>query len=66
MKKLALSVPEAAEALGISERHAYEMARTGQLPARRLGGRWIVPRARLEEMLNQSDGERIPVGAPGA
>jgi len=35
-----VSVPKAAEAFGISKSHAYELARTGQFPARilKVGG----------------------------
>ena len=50
-EKLAYSVPEASRLLGLSPRHGYELCRRGELPALRLGGRWIIPRGRLEEML---------------
>jgi excisionase family DNA binding protein len=43
-----LSVPEAAERLGISKDLAYELARRWELPgAFRLGRRWLVSAVRL-------------------
>ena len=48
-----VTVPEAAEVLGISRGVAYEAARTGELPTLRLGRRLVVPTARLLEMLGQ-------------
>lgn len=45
MEKLALSVGEAAEALGISRGKAYEQVRLGCLPSVRLGRRILVPRS---------------------
>ena len=57
MTPLTLTVPEAAELLGISRGTAYEAARTGELPTVRLGRRLLVPRARLEALL---DGARQP------
>jgi excisionase family DNA binding protein len=41
---LVVSVTEAAALLGISRRLAYELARTGELPAVRLGRCLVVPR----------------------
>ena len=48
----AMSIPEAAKWLGISETHARLLARTGRIPAMRLGSRWIVPVKALEEFLS--------------
>lgn len=42
-ERLALSVTEAAQRLGISRAHAYRMAASGELPSLRLGGRMVVP-----------------------
>jgi excisionase family DNA binding protein len=49
--KLTLSVPEAAEALGIGRSLAYDLARRGELPVIRLGRRLVVARPALEKML---------------
>lgn len=50
-ERLTLTVPEAADLLGIGRGLAYELARTGQIPVIRLGRRMLVPRAQLEVML---------------
>jgi excisionase family DNA binding protein len=52
LRRQALSVPEAAEVLGISPRAAWRYARTGELPTVRLGGRVLVPVRLLEELLS--------------
>jgi excisionase family DNA binding protein len=49
---LTLTVPEAAERLGISRQTAYELASTGRLPVLRLGRRLVIPKAAFEAMLN--------------
>jgi len=46
-----LTIPEAAELLGVSRGLAYAAARVGDLPTVKLGRRLLVPRARLEDML---------------
>ena len=55
MKRETLSVPEAAQVLGISRSLAYEMARIGKLPTIRFGKRLVVQRRALERMLEQSE-----------
>ena len=51
MEKLALSVPEAAELLGLNPKRVYELSRTPSFPAFRCGAtltvrsRWPAPRA---------------------
>jgi excisionase family DNA binding protein len=50
-RKLALSVPEVAELLGISRAFAYELVARHELPALRLGRRLVVPRYLIEELL---------------
>jgi excisionase family DNA binding protein len=54
-RKLALSVPEVAEllGLGISRAFAYELVARRELPALRLGRRLVVPRHLIEQLLNQ-------------
>jgi excisionase family DNA binding protein len=54
-ESLVVSIPEAARLLRISERSAYEMARTGRLGAIRLGvKRWVVPRKALERLIEEA------------
>lgn len=54
-ERLTVTVTEAAELLGISRGMAYECVRTGELPSVRLGGRILVPRQRLDELLAGGD-----------
>lgn len=48
---LVLTIPEAAEALGISRAKAYHLARAGQLPTVHFGRAVRVPVAELKELL---------------
>ncbi|HVC70268.1 MAG TPA: helix-turn-helix domain-containing protein [Acidimicrobiales bacterium] len=52
-ERLALSVEEASDLLGISKWLGYEMVAQGILPALRLGRRLVVPLAALERMLEE-------------
>ncbi len=53
MDRKTLKIEEAAEILGISRGLAYEAARSGQIPALRIGNRLVVPRSALEKMLKE-------------
>ncbi len=53
-RRLTLTVGETAELLGISRSTAYEYVRTGELPSVILGRRVLIPRHRLQRLL---DGE---------
>jgi excisionase family DNA binding protein len=46
-----ITVPEAAEILGVSVDTAYRAARSGELPVVTLGRRMLVPTARLRQLL---------------
>lgn len=50
-ERLVYTVDEAAGLLGVSRGVAYEQVRTGAIPARRLGKRWVVPKGQLHEWL---------------
>ena len=53
-ERLTLTIPEAAELLGVSRGVAYEAARTGELPGViRLGRRLLVSRVRLMALLGE-------------
>jgi len=52
-KRLCITVPEAAEMLGISRNFAYELVRQGKLPVVRFGKRLLIPRRELEKMLEK-------------
>ena len=50
---LTYTVAEAAALIGISRWSYYEGVKRGELPARKVGRRVVVPRVQLEEWLNQ-------------
>ena len=50
-RRLCVTVPEAAEMLGISRNFAYQLVREGKLPSIRFGKRILIPKAALEKML---------------
>ena len=46
-----LPVPEAGKYLGLSRSSAYAAAKRGDLPTIRIGGRVVVPTARLRQLV---------------
>ncbi|MEU4367479.1 helix-turn-helix domain-containing protein [Micromonospora chersina] len=56
------TVREVAKLLGISLGSTYALVRDGTIPATRLGGRWLIPRARFHAWL---DGGIEPSAATG-
>ena len=59
IEKLTLSVPEAAEALGVSRAQAYIMVNSGELPSIRVGRRRLVPLDKLRLWIDgREEGER--------
>ena len=52
-RRLCVTVPEAAEMLGISRNFAYQLVREGKLPSIRFGKRILIPIAALEKMLEK-------------
>ena len=59
-EKLAFSIDETAEALGLSRSGVKELIYQGELRVRRVGRRVLVPRWCLEEFLTRTD--EIPDG----
>ena len=55
-EKLALSVEEAAEMLGISKPTAYQLTKVEGFPAFKIGARTVISRARLEEWVKARAG----------
>jgi excisionase family DNA binding protein len=47
-----MSAVEAARRLGIGKSSLYEALARGEVPGLRIGGRWVVPRARFERFIN--------------
>ena len=60
--KLTLTVPEAAELLGISRALAYDLVARHELPALRLGRRLVIPRRVIEDWLIKGTGVVITTG----
>lgn len=54
LSAVTISVEEAGQLLGIARGTAYKAARNGDLPVVRVGKRYLVPRAALEQMLNEA------------
>jgi excisionase family DNA binding protein len=50
-----MSIPAAAELLGISRSAGYRGANRGQIPTIRIGRRLLVPTARLHQLLGLTD-----------
>lgn len=50
---LTYTVEQAAALLGVSRSAYYEAIKRGELPARRVGRRIVVPRAQLEAWINR-------------
>lgn len=52
-EKLTLSVPEAAALIGVSPAHMYELVKTENFPAIKIGRRILVHAKRLETWLDE-------------
>ncbi|MET7749330.1 helix-turn-helix domain-containing protein [Micromonospora sp. NPDC005367] len=48
------SVREVARLLSLSLGSTYALVREGEIPARKLGGRWVIPKKRFHEWLNEA------------
>ncbi len=57
-RRAVLSVTEAAQVLGISRSHAYDLVARGDLPSLRLGRRVLIPATALGRILSPESGER--------
>ena len=55
-----LSAAEAAALLHISPKRVQFLARSGRVPAVRVGRRWLFPRGELEALLRRAPGDRAP------
>ncbi|MEV0213551.1 helix-turn-helix domain-containing protein [Micromonospora sp. NPDC050695] len=47
------TVAETAEILRLSLGSTYALVRSGEIPALKLGGRWVIPRGRLHRWLDE-------------
>ena len=50
--RVTYTVTEVATLLGISRANSYVLLKSGEIPARRLGSRWIIPRYRFHNWLD--------------
>jgi excisionase family DNA binding protein len=60
--KATYTVKEVAAMLRLNLGGTYQLIRAGQIPAKRLGSRWIVPVHRFHAWLDAQDAESDPVG----
>jgi len=51
-----VTVEQAARVLGIGRGLAYQAVKRGDIPSIRIGGRILIPRARILELLGEDDG----------
>jgi excisionase family DNA binding protein len=54
-EKLVYSVVEAGRLLGLGRSASYEAARGGELPTIKIGGRYKVPKAALQRLLESAE-----------
>ncbi|MBL7260656.1 helix-turn-helix domain-containing protein [Paractinoplanes lichenicola] len=54
---MALPLKEVAALLGLSLGGTYQAIRAGEIPAKRIGGRWVVPVHRFHTWLNTQDSD---------
>jgi excisionase family DNA binding protein len=54
-KRLTMTIPEAAKQLGIGRNQGYQAAKAGQIPTIKIGKRFLVPVAALENRLANPD-----------
>ncbi|MGL4743281.1 MAG: helix-turn-helix domain-containing protein [Dermatophilaceae bacterium] len=50
--RVTYTVSEVAALLGMSRANTYALLGTGEIPARRLGSRWVIPRHRFHQWLD--------------
>ena len=55
---LAWGASEIAEAIGTSQRRAFDLLEKGRIPARKVGGRWVADRAELRAFFRSSVSSR--------
>jgi excisionase family DNA binding protein len=58
------SVREVAHLLSLSLGATYALVRAGEIPARRLGSRWVIPRVRFDQWLDECTVQPEPDPAP--
>ncbi|MGX4655711.1 helix-turn-helix domain-containing protein [Micromonospora sp. SCSIO 07396] len=51
------TVREVSRLLSLSLGSTYALVREGEIPARKLGGRWVIPKNRFHSWLDGTDSE---------
>src|SRR3954453_10447627 len=59
------TVREVAHLLSLSLGATYALVRAGEIPARRLGSRWVIPRARFLQWLDECTVDPDPAPVAG-
>lgn len=54
-----LTVAEVAKILGIGRRQAYDAVHRGEIPSIRLGGRYVISRRVLDDMLERGSNKAV-------
>ena len=55
VNRLCITVPEAAQMLGLSRNFTYDLVKRKELPAVKFGKRLLIPRIALEKRLEKGD-----------
>ena len=53
-ERVVYTIPEVGRMLGVNRNLAYELARTGRIPALKLGRRLVCPKLALEKLLAEA------------
>jgi excisionase family DNA binding protein len=61
-----LSVANLASVLGVTQKTAYDYLQAGDLPAYRIGTRWLILRDEVKDFLAMSSKYTAPESLPGA
>jgi excisionase family DNA binding protein len=58
------TVREVAELLSLSLGGTYALVRSGDIPALKLGGRWVIPKGRFHDWLNSANVDDLASSEP--
>ncbi len=51
MNREIMNTKEVAEYLGLNEKRIYQLAKLGEIPAARIGGKWVFPRSLMDQWI---------------
>lgn len=58
MENATYTVPDLCQRMGKSSNYIYEQLRRGNIPGWKWGGRWIIPRVPIDNLLNEVKKEK--------